>query len=297
MTPAELPLNADGSLYHLGIRPAELAPNVVLVGDPDRLSLFEPELDSITARGGKREFRWLTGTAKGVPVTILSTGIGTDNVEIVLTELDAARAFDFSTRQPLPDVQALRLLRIGTCGAVQQGVEPGTFILSRAALGLDALGPYYPTTATLLEHQLLQAAEPLQQALPRGAPLYTAEAHEALHIQLLAGITGQPVLEGITLTCPGFYHPQSRTLGRATAPAPWWKVATTVECNGLRLHNLEMETAGLFRLARALGHAAASLSVVLAGRSSGSFHPNPAQAVQQVVQHSFRAFVEACRVP
>jgi uridine phosphorylase len=298
MSPAELPLNADGSVYHLAARPQDVAPNIVLVGDPDRVALFEPLLDGTRARGGKREFQWLTGHVGAVPLTVLSTGIGTDNVEIVLTELDAAFAFDLNTRQPLTQPPILRMLRIGTCGAVHPNVPPGTFILSDLALGLDALGPYYPTHATFRETGLHELTYPLFSELPPGSPLYVAESNRTLTKALLASARLQPLVRGLTLTCPGFYHPQARTLGRArTTLGKWWDTVTTFQYDGLRIENLEMETAGLFRMARALGHHAASLSVALAGRSASSFHSNPTEAVQHVIAAGLYAFVEACQQP
>lgn len=272
----ELILNADGSIYHLHLQPQELAPNVVLVGDPDRVETVTEHFDSIEYTRQHREFRVSTGQYRGQRVTCLSTGIGTDNIDIVLNELNALATIDFAQRVALPAQaqQSLRILRLGTCGGLQPDVKVGTLVASRYAIGADGLLNFYAEND--LHTPLAQAATAFfQEKMPevRVFP-YTAEsslpmAHPA-------------IMQGITFTANGFYAPQGRGIG-AAAVVDMPTVMASFAFGGLQVLNMEMETAGILGLSALLGHRAASLSVVLANRATGVFHSDPAAAIAELI--------------
>lgn len=279
----ELIHNADGSVYHLALHPDEVADLVVLVGDPQRVEVFLPLMSKVTSQHQKREFHSLTGERDGQRFTVVSTGIGTDNVEIVVMELDALV-------NPVTASRKLQFVRFGTCGTIQASIAPGDWAASTGAYGTDTLAYFYPAAHS--DAEPFSRAEEFRRALAevvRGGravpPVYYAEGKGSLQQKPMPASC--PKLHwGNTLTCPGFYAPQGRNIGRAEGIylSNWHNVmADWRDEDGIPLINLEMETAGLFHLANVLGHSADSLSVVLANRSTGHFHPNPAQAVKQLV--------------
>jgi uridine phosphorylase len=286
MSSADLIRNADGSIYHLYLHPQEVADKIILVGDPDRVDKVARHLDRIELTRQHREFRSITGWKAGQRLTVLSSGIGTDNIDIVWNELDALVNYDWSNEHFRPTLRSLKALRLGTCGGLQHNVSVGSLVHSRYAIGGDALMSYYrPAARPRPGTQALHAAlQPLSQAV--GAPgslWYASQCAESLD----ALITDQfsDLLAGITFTAAGFYGPQGRALGRVPLGMP--QLIPQLQgfaFDGLRVLNFEMETAGIMALGQALGHQGGAISVILAQREQNAFHPDPAAAIEHLIE-------------
>jgi len=274
----DLILNADGSIYHLNLHPADIADIIITVGDPDRVAEVSKYFDHIELIKGKREFVTHTGTIGKKRLTVLSTGIGTDNIDIVFNELDALANIDFKTRRINSTLRSLNIIRIGTSGAVQADIEVDSLLLSSAAIGLDPLMHYYRQDINDDEQGLLNA---FRAALPQSniVPYVASAASE-----LLAAL-GKGGQQGITVTAPGFYSPQGRQVRAAAAVPQLMEVLQQFNYNGRRITNLEMETAGIYGLAAALGHRAVSCSVIMANRASQVFSKQPGVIMDYYIQH------------
>ncbi|MFD2870965.1 nucleoside phosphorylase [Mucilaginibacter ximonensis] len=281
MTPiaeTDLILNADGSVYHLNLMPGDVADTVITVGDPDRVAEVSKYFDYIELKKGKREFITHTGTISGKRITVLSTGIGTDNIDIVFNELDALVNIDLKTRTVNPHLRSLNIIRIGTSGAVQKDIEIDTLLLSSAAIGLDPLMHYYLQNSGKNEQALLDA---FKQALPdTNLSPYIASAGQAL----LAALSDNE-RQGITITAPGFYSPQGRQVRAVAAVPNLMKAVQQFNFNGQRITNLEMETAGIYGLAAALGHQAVSCNIILANRATQVFSKQPGTIMDYYIRH------------
>ncbi len=273
----DLILNADGSAYHLNLLPGDVADTVITVGDPDRVGEVSKYFDTIELKKGKREFITHTGTISNKRLTVLSTGIGTDNIDIVLNELDALVNIDFNTRTVNPTLRSLNIIRIGTSGAVQADIAIDSLLLSSAAFGLDPLMHYYKQELTTNEQNLLNA---FKATLPADANLspYIASAGSELLTKL-----GKGQQQGITITAPGFYSPQGRQVRAVAAIPQLMESIQQFSLNGQRITNLEMETAGIYGLASALGHQAISYNVILANRVTQVFSKQPAKIMDHYI--------------
>lgn len=263
---SELIIEADGSIYHLRLRPEELADTVILVGDPGRVPMVSAFFDRVEVRKSNREFVTHTGYYHDKRVTVLSTGIGTDNIDIVLNELDALKNIDFTTREIQTQHHPLTIVRIGTSGSLQQEVPTGTFLLTRKAIGFDGLMHFYRETSY---HADTAFAENLKKELdwPEiwNTP-YVFDADEALTEKM----SGPKVIEGITISAPGFYGPQGRMLRLTTAdPAMNTKIAAFSSPRGEKITNYEMESSAVYGLSRLLGHHAVTLCAIIANRITG----------------------------
>lgn len=275
---SELILNPDGSIYHLKLRPEHLAPTVLLVGDPDRVPMVSRYFDKIEFKIRKREFVTHTGWLGKRRLTCLSTGIGTDNIDIVLNELDALVSFDLARREPLPQPARLDFLRLGTSGSIQKSVAVDSFLASEAAIGMEGLLRFYLPP----EHDFFQnfwvkkliSSEPRLPALP-----YFVEADSAL-----LKIFKADFQLGITATNTGFYAPQGRQLRAASAVPQLLPLLQSIENQGKIITNLEMETAGIYGLAKILGHRAVSLNCILANRADGTFSRQPEKSMQKMIE-------------
>lgn len=282
MKSTELILNADGSVYHLNLLPQDVGQTIILVGDPARVDRVAARFDQVELTKQKREFRTITGILDHKRITVISTGIGTDNIDIVLNELDALVNIDFTSRTVKEQITGLQIVRLGTCGGLQAGNKPGTLVLSTAALGLDGMMPFYVTTQPGIS-QLEGAARNVLADTPSIASLvYAARADRELG--KLAATHFPEIKQGITFTAPGFYGPQGRSLGRVPVRVAGLpdRIAT-IEADGLRVLNMEMETSGILGLGAALGHRCGSLSVILANRPTGVFHQAPHAAVDDLI--------------
>ena len=281
----DLILNADGSAYHLNLLPDDVADTIITVGDPDRVGEVSKYFDSIELKKGKREFITHTGSIGNKRLTVLSTGIGTDNIDIVLNELDALVNIDFNTRTINPSLRSLNIIRIGTSGAVQADIEVDSLLISSAAFGLDPLMHYYQQTLNTGEQNLLNA---FKATLPDDTNLspYTASAGTDLLAKL-----GEGKQQGITITAPGFYSPQGRQVRAVAAIPQLMECIQHFNLDGQRITNLEMETAGIYGLASALGHQALSCNVILANRVTQVFSKQPAKIMDHYISQLLETLV------
>ena len=275
---SELILNKDGSVYHLHLLPDDLADTIITVGDPDRVARVSRYFDTIELKKSKREFVTHTGTIQGKRITVMSSGISTDNIDIVLNELDALVNIDLKTRLPKTQSNKLNIIRIGTSGTIQADIPVDSVLVSKAAFGLDTLMHYYKQNINGPEQELLDA---LKQVLPKdgGFVPYIASADKGLMAEL-----GHGMLHGITFTAPGFYAPQGREIRAHAAYPEFMKALQKLNLKSQRITNLEMETAGIYGLSAVLGHRAISFNVILANRSTQTFSKQPEKTVDNYIR-------------
>lgn len=278
MQASELILNADNSIYHLGLRTDQLAPIVLLVGDPDRTAKISRYFDAVEHRAAHREFITHTGRIGGKRLSVVSTGIGTDNIDIVLNELDALINIDLEKRQPKTETTSLKIIRLGTTGSLQASVGVDAFVASSAAFGMDGLMHFYnaPQQQNHPALDALRAHTGNDWTFPV-AP-YFAEGDKNL-LNLFSN--GASI--GITATNSGFYGPQGRQLRAKVKQPRYLDLLANFEFQQQKIVNLEMETAAIYGLSEMLGHQALSLSVVLANRPLGQFSPSPGQSVEKLI--------------
>lgn len=274
----DLIINPDGSVYHLNLQPGDLADTVITVGDPDRVNDVSKHFDRIELRKGKREFITHTGYIGSKRITVISTGIGTDNIDIVMNELDALVNIDFEKRQAMEVLKSLNIIRIGTSGAIQEDIPMDTILVSEFGLGLDALMNYYVHTVSGDEHQLLDTIKSHFQHIKGISPYLTAADTTLLEV------IGKDLPRGITVTAPGFYAPQGREVRAKNTIPNLIGLLSSFKSSGNRLTNLEMETAGIYGLAKVFGHKALSINAILASRVKFEFSPNPAKVVDKAIQ-------------
>jgi uridine phosphorylase len=271
-------INPDGTIYHLNLLPEDIAETVITVGDPDRVSEVSKHFDIIELKKGKREFISHTGYLGSRRITVISTGIGTDNIDIVLNELDALVNIDFSSRMVKPELKSLNIIRIGTSGAVQQDIPLGSIIVSEYGIGLDSIMQYYLNQISAEEHMILDAFKTHFHHLKGISPYISAADPD-----LIASI-GIGLERGITVTAPGFYAPQGRQV-RAKASFPdLIDDIQSFRYTNYRITNLEMETAGIYAISKVLGHKALSVNAILASRLNFDFSPNPEKVINQTIE-------------
>ncbi|MFI3314537.1 MAG: nucleoside phosphorylase [Rikenellaceae bacterium] len=257
----QLIINADGSVFHLSIKPSQLKNSVILVGDPNRVAMISSLLDSVLERGENREFVWASGIYKGKEVTILSTGIGSDNIDIVMNELDALVNVDFATRQEKSERKSLNIVRLGTCGIINPDIEEGEIIVSRYAIGIDALMSFYCDADNTLNYQLSNDFVSKLSWPDKMSQPYAIECSSELHAKL--STLGH---DAITVTAPGFYAPQGRMVRIKPIIPELVELISQYEFDGCKVSNLEMEAAPIMSMAKLLGHNAITLCVGIAGR-------------------------------
>lgn len=274
---SELIINADGSIYHLNLLPEDIADTIIFVGDPDRVPLVSRYFDEIEVKKGKREFITHTGTIKGKRLTVISTGIGTDNIDIVLNELDALVNIDFTTKTLKPEIKSLDIIRIGTSGSIQGNISMGTVLASDFAIGFDTLMQYYKKPYTEPEVQLQAAV--IDHFGDLTFKPYVGRASQKLLEQFAFDLP-----KGITMTAPGFYGPQGRMVRSQNTYPDLIKKANSFEIFGRHLTNLEMETAGIYALANMFGHHAISINAILASRVNETFSTNPQEVVDKAIR-------------
>ena len=279
--PSELILNPDGSVYHLNLLPEHLAPTVISVGDPDRVDLVASYLNTIEYSIHKREFKTVTGFLQDKRITIISTGIGTDNIDIVLNELDALVNIDLVTRTIKKEHTTLDIIRIGTSGAIQKDIPVDSFLLSKTAIGLDALLHFYKSDH--IQNTAFQKAfvEHMQWHPDKSTP-YVVSCNE----ELAAHFISDKIIAGCTATNIGFYAPQGRKLRLDTSDMEMNVKLESCRFRGSLITNLEMETAGIYGLAHLLGHRAISLNAILANRALKSFSNQAAQTTNALIEYT-----------
>ena len=260
--PSELIINDDGSVFHLHLRPEQLASKVILVGDPGRVAMVTSHFDSVECDIASREFHSITGRYQGKRLTVLSTGIGCDNIDIVMNELDALVNIDFATRTEKSELHQLELVRIGTCGGLQPHTPVGTYICSRKSIGFDGLLNYYAGRDEVCDLAFEEAFTRHMQWNPqKGAP-YVIDNDE----ELLKRINQNDMVEGITIAAGGFFGPQGRKLRIPLEDPEQNDKIFTFEHEGHRITNFEMESSALAGLSRLLGHKAMTVCMVIANR-------------------------------
>jgi uridine phosphorylase len=277
LSEADLVINPDGSIYHLNLLPEDVADTVITVGDPDRIGEITKHFDHIEFKKGKREFLTETGSIGSKRITVISTGIGTDNIDIVFNELDALVNIDFATRTIKEKLTSLDIIRIGTSGAVQADLPMGTILASSFGLGLDALMHYYIHEVPEAENPLFEKVKKHFSTLTAVSPYLTSADPGLLNT------IGKDMEHGITVTAPGFYAPQGRQVRAHNAVPDFVQLLNTFKYNDYRITNLEMETAGIYALARILGHKALSVNAILASRVNFQFSKEPNKVVEKAI--------------
>lgn len=260
--PSELIINADGSAFHLHLRPEQLADRVILVGDPGRVTTVAEHFSERECEVSSREFHSITGTYEGKRITVLSTGIGCDNIDIVMTELDALANIDFNTRTEKPTHRTLTIVRIGTCGGLQPFTPTGSFIASVKSIGFDGLLNYYAGRNEVCDLQMEEAFKQHMNWSPlKGAP-YVAVADP----ELIEQIAQDDMVRGYTIACGGFYGPQGRQIRLKIQDPDQNEKVEAFEYDGLHICNFEMESSAVAGLSALLGHRAMTCCMVIANR-------------------------------
>lgn len=261
---SELIINEDGSIFHLHVKPNQLAEKIILVGDPGRVPLVASHFDSTECDIESREFHTITGTFKGKRISVISTGIGCDNIDIVLNELDALTNIDFTTRFEKDVIRSLELVRIGTCGGLQPYTPLGTFICSVKSIGFDGLLNFYEGRNAICDL-------PMERALLNHLGWSGNMCSPAPYVidedkELVGRIAGDDMVRGVTISCGGFFGPQGRQLRVPLADPHQNEKIESFNYNGLRITNFEMESSALAGLARLMGHKATTCCMVIANR-------------------------------
>ena len=284
---SELILNPDGSLYHINLRPENIANDIIFVGDQDRVEKITNRFDSIEFTTQKREFKTQTGIYKGKRISVISTGIGPDNIDIVVNELDALVNIDLETKKPKDKLTSLNIVRIGTSGSLQKDIPVDSFVMSEYAIGLDNMLRSYLIDE--VSEQDIEAAfiEQTKWDLRKGRP-YVIKGSETL----AAKIFSNKMHKGFTGTAGGFYGPQGRVLRLEIQDNDLNAKMDNFSFNGIRMTNLEMETAAIYGLGRLLGHECLSLNAIIANRATGDFSKNPYEVVEELIDYTLEKLIQ-----
>jgi uridine phosphorylase len=271
---SELILNPNGSIYHLHLLPEDIASTVLLVGDPERVEKVSKYFDKVELKKRHREFVTHTGTVGTKRISVISTGIGTDNIDIVLNELDALVNIDFNTRTIKPNHISLDIIRLGTSGSIQKAINVDSLLISEYAIGLDSLMSFYNFNGV---KELSQVIDKQANKLWDISHFYTSKRSLFLNDE-------SKFLKGITLTCPGFYAPQNRSIRLDSKMKTILDSLTQVDYENLTISNMEMETAGIYGLSSLLGHKALSVNAILANRVTNEFSSKPDETVERMIK-------------
>jgi len=277
---SELILNPDGSVYHLNLKPENIAHDIIFVGDQDRVSKITAHFEVIDFSTQKREFKTQTGTYKGRRITVMSTGIGPDNIDIVMNELDALVNIDLETRQPKQELTSLNIIRVGTSGSLHDDIPVDSIVMSVYGLGLDNMLRSYnidQVTDYAMEEAFINHTK---WDIRKGKP-YAVKGSEKLQELIYS----PDIHKGITATAGGFYGPQGRILRLSLQDSELNHKMDTFGFNSNRITNLEMETAAIYGLSALLGHNALSMNAIIANRASGTFSADPYAAVNSLIAY------------
>lgn len=280
---SELILNPDGSIYHLNLKPENIAEDIIFVGDQDRVEKVTAYFDSIEFTTQKREFKTQTGTYKGKRITVISTGIGPDNIDIVLNELDALVNIDFYTRKAKEKLTSLNIIRIGTSGSLQATIPVDSIVMSQYAIGLDNMLRSYcidEISNAEIENAFI---EQTNWDIKKGKP-YVIPSSKTLENHFYS----VEIQKGFTATSGGFYGPQGRVLRLNIQDANLNQKMDQFDFNGIQITNLEMETAAIYGLSALLGHNAISLNAIIANRADGTFSKNPYQIIDKLIRYTLQ---------
>jgi uridine phosphorylase len=276
---SELIINDRGAVYHLDTRPEELANTIITVGDPDRVAAVSKYFDTIEYKNQHREFVTHTGYSVGKRISVVSTGIGTDNIDIVLNELDALVNIDFTTRTIKPQLTQLNIIRVGTSGSLQKDIPVDSFVASTHGLGIDNLLNFYRVEHNEEDKQLLHAFITQTQLNNTIAQPYIGGAGSTLLKHFVKGFH-----QGITVTCPGFYGPQGRVLRLGLSHPGLVDSLTGFSFGQHRISNFEMETAAIYGLGKLLGHQCLSLSAIVANRVEKEFSSDAGKTIDKLIK-------------
>lgn len=285
---SELILNTDGSIYHLNLLPEQLADTIILVGDQNRVDKITSYFDEVEVIVKKREFHTQTGTYKGKRISVISTGIGTDNIDIVLNELDALVNIDFETREIKKDHTRLDIIRIGTSGSIQEDIPVDSILISHMAVGFDSLLHYYQSDHVQLE-EFNRALEEHLDIYSQNSKPYVVAADE----HLVEKFSSPEVYEGFTGTNVGFYAPQGRVLRLPLRDDNMKEKLATFNFKGKKITNLEMETSAIFGLGKLLGHRTLSVNAIIANRATGKFTKDGAKAIENTIRYTLDKLINA----
>lgn len=284
---SELILNPDGSVYHLNLRPEHIANTIITVGDPDRVETVTKHFDTINFKTHKREFHTQTGTYKGKAITVISTGIGTDNIDIVFNELDALVNINLETRELKPNLTSLDIIRIGTSGSIQKEIPIDSFLISEYASGFDSLLHFYNSEHVQYKAISNALMEYTNWFSDKSSP-YVVKCNDTLLNKLYSNKTRK----GFTATNVGFYGPQGRILRLPIQDNSLNDKLASFSYEGRPITNLEMETAGIYGLSALLGHKALSMNAIIANRATGEFSDNPKAVVEDLILYTLNKLVE-----
>lgn len=288
MKSSELILNPDGSIYHLNLKPENIAQDIIFVGDQDRVEKISQHFDTIEFSTQKREFKTHTGIYKGKRLTVISTGIGPDNIDIVVNELDALVNINLTTKQIKPEHTSLNIIRVGTSGSLQKDIPVDSFVASRYGLGMDNLMRFY-VIDDICEKDIEDAfIAHTQWDLRKGRP-YIIKGSESL----LNKFSSEKTFIGFTGTAGGFYGPQGRVLRLDVQDPTLNQKMDSFDYNGTRMTNLEMETAAIYGLAKLLGHNALALNAIIANRANGTFTEDAYKVVDELIIYTLNKLVES----
>lgn len=287
MKDSELILNPDGSVYHLNLKPENIANDIIFVGDQDRVASITNYFDSVEFSIQKREFKTETGMYKGKRLTVVSTGIGPDNIDIVLNELDALVNIDFTTKTVKPNLTSLNIVRVGTSGSLQADIPVDSLLMSAFAIGTDNMLRSYDLQN--IQNQFIEKAfiNHTNWDLSKGLPYVVSADND-----LLQRFKSDTVFEGITVTAPGFYGAQGRILRLPLQDAFLNDKIDSFEFEGLKATNLEMETAAIYGLCKLLGHKALSLNAIVANRKNGTFSADPYKTIDELICFALNKIIE-----
>ena len=283
---SELILNDNGSIYHLNLKPENISNDIIFVGDPDRVDKVTKHFDTIEFSSHKREFKTTTGTYKNKRISVISTGIGADNIDIVLNELDALVNINLKTKTVKKNHTSLNIIRIGTSGSLQKDIPIDSFLMSTYALDINGMLRSYPTQN--ISHPEVEDAfvNHTQWDEKKCYPLVISN-----NKLLESKITSDIIYKGMTATAGGFYGPQGRTLRIAVKDPYLNSKIETFDYKGIKVTNLEMETSAIYGLAKLLGHRACSMNAIIANRALGKFSKNPDQVIGNLILYTLEKLV------
>ncbi len=284
---SELILNPDGSVYHINLKPEQIAKDIIFVGDQHRVEKITQHFESIEFTTQKREFKTQTGIYKGKRMTVLSTGIGPDNIDIVMNELDALVNVDLKTRTIKPELTSLNIVRIGTSGSLQADIPVDSFVMSQYGLGLDNMLRSYlidEISETDMEEAFISQTN---WDLRKGRP-YVIAGSKSLENRL----DSAKIFKGFTGTAGGFYGPQGRVVRLGIQDPELNNKMDSFNFNGTRMTNLEMETGAIYGLGKLLGHECLSMNAIIANRATGNFSADPYKAVDELIEYTLNKLAE-----
>lgn len=284
---SELILNPDGSVYHINLKPEQIAKDIIFVGDQNRVEKITKHFDSVEFTTQKREFKTQTGIYKGKRITVMSTGIGPDNIDIVMNELDALVNVDLKTRTIKPELTSLNIVRIGTSGSLQADIPVDSFVMSQYGLGLDNMLRSYlinDISETEIEDAFIKQTN---WDLRKGRP-YVISCSKSLEKR----IESDKVHKGFTGTAGGFYGPQGRVVRLGIQDPELNNKMDHFNYNGTRMTNLEMETGAIYGLGKLLGHECLSMNAIIANRANGTFSADPYKAVDELIEYTLNKLAE-----